>query len=119
MKRFSSFVIAGLLSLAMTLPAFGAVETNADEWAAQSIEIAYEAGFLPEESLQKAKSQITRQEFGKMDVAESLYGREEVENLNASLNNTIFRLRRYLEDSPLPPGRYLVLGGVEFRWSGR
>ncbi len=68
MKRFSSFVIAGLLSLAMTLPAFGAVETNADEWAAQSIEIAYEAGFLPEESLQKAKSQITRQEFGKMAV---------------------------------------------------
>ena len=46
-----------------------------------------------------------------MDVAESLYGREEVENLNASLNNTIFRLRRYLEDSPLPTGRYLVLGG--------
>lgn len=68
MKRFSSFVIAGLFSLAMTLPVFGAVETNADEWAVQSIEIAYEAGFLPEEGLQKAKSQITRREFGKMAV---------------------------------------------------
>lgn len=68
MKRFSSFVIAGLFSLAMVFPVFGAVETNADEWAVQSIEIAYEAGFLPEESLQKAKSQITRQEFGRMAV---------------------------------------------------
>lgn len=68
MKRFSSLVFAGLLSLTMALPVFGAVETNADEWAVQSIEIAYEAGFLPEESLQKAKSQITRQEFGRMAV---------------------------------------------------
>lgn len=68
MKRFSGFVIALLLCLGMVFPAFGAVETNADEWAAQSIEIAYEAGFLPEESLQKAKSQITRREFGKMAV---------------------------------------------------
>lgn len=68
MKRFSGFVIALLLCLNIAVPAFGAVETNADEWAAQSIEIAYEAGFLPEESLQKAKSQITRREFGKMAV---------------------------------------------------
>ncbi len=51
------------------------------------------------------------QGFSKMDIAESLYGREEVENPNASLNNTIFRLRRYLEESPLPPGGYLTLWG--------
>lgn len=38
-----------------------------------------------------------------------LYGREEVEIPNASLNNTIFRLRKYLEASRLPPGDYLTL----------
>ncbi len=49
------------------------------------------------------------QGFSKRDIAGSLYGREEVEDLNASLNNTIFRLRRYLEASPLPSGDYLLL----------
>lgn len=56
------------------------------------------------------------QDFSKREVAETLYKWEEVENLNASLNNTIFRLRKYLEASPLPPGNYLVLqaGGLHF-----
>ena len=49
--------------------------------------------------------------FGKGDVMNFLYGREEVEDPNASLNNTIFRLRKYLETSPLPPGDYLILNG--------
>ena len=49
------------------------------------------------------------QGFGKREIADSLYGRGEVEDLNASLNNTIFRLRNYLKTSPLPPGEYLVL----------
>ncbi len=58
------------------------------------------------------------QGFSKMDIAESLYGREEVENPNASLNNTIFRLRRYLEESPLPPGGYLTLWGGVISFAG-
>lgn len=61
------------------------------------------------------------QGFSKSYIAESLYEREAVEDSNASLNNTIFRLRKYLEASPLPSGDYLHLkegvlsfgGGVE------
>lgn len=48
-------------------------------------------------------------EFNKKEIVESLYDCEEVENANASLNNTIFRLRKYLQNSLLPPGEYLVL----------
>lgn len=47
--------------------------------------------------------------FDKRDIMEFLYGWEKVEDPNASLNNTIFRLRKYLEASPLPPGNYLIL----------
>ena len=47
--------------------------------------------------------------FSKKSIAGILYGQEKVENTNASLNNTIFRLRRYLKESPLPPGEYLIL----------
>ena len=49
------------------------------------------------------------QGFSKKSVEEILYGCAEVENANASLNNTIFRLRKYLKSSPLPPGEYLTL----------
>lgn len=49
------------------------------------------------------------QGFDKKDIMGFLYGWEEVEDPNASLNNTIFRLRKYLEASPLPPGDYLIL----------
>ena len=45
----------------------------------------------------------------KREAALLLYGRDGAENLNAAMNNTIFRLRRYLEKSPLPPGEYLSL----------
>lgn len=58
------------------------------------------------------------QGFGKKDVAEILYGREDVENVNASLNNTIFRLRKYLKKSPLPPGEYLLLDEGILRFGG-
>ena len=44
------------------------------------------------------------QGFGKGEIMDFLYDREEVEEPNASLNNTIFRLRKYLAASPLPPG---------------
>lgn len=58
------------------------------------------------------------QEFNKRDIAVSLYGQDEVEDTNASLNNTIFRLRKYLESSPLPPGDYLVLNDGVMRFDG-
>lgn len=58
------------------------------------------------------------QEFSKKDVAEILYGREEVEDANASLNNTIFRLRKYLKESSLPAGEYLILKDGVLRFGG-
>lgn len=54
--------------------------------------------------------------FNKKDIAEALYGSEQVEDINASLNNTIFRLRKYLKSSPLPPGEYLILSGGLLRF---
>ena len=59
------------------------------------------------------------QEFSKRDIAGSLYGQEEVEDPNASLNNTIFRLRRYLELSPLPSGDLKMQHGNLSRNRGR
>ena len=59
------------------------------------------------------------QGFSKKRIAEILYGREEVENPNASLNNTIFRLREYLKESPLPPGEYLILHDGVLRFAGK
>lgn len=58
------------------------------------------------------------QGFDKSDIAKSLYGWDEVEDTNASLNNTIFRLRKYLETSPLPPGEYLQLSEGVLRFDG-
>lgn len=46
----------------------------------------------------------------KREAALSLYGADGAEDLNATMNNTLFRLRRYLARSPLPPGEYLLLG---------
>ena len=59
------------------------------------------------------------QGFGKGDIMGFLYGREEVEDPNASLNNTIFRLRKYLEASPLPTGNYLILNEGMLRFDGK
>lgn len=59
------------------------------------------------------------QGFGKRDIMGFLYGREEVEEPNASLNNTIFRLRKYLEVSPLPSGDYLILNEGVLRFDGK
>lgn len=58
------------------------------------------------------------QGFSKKGIAEAFYGDEEVENANASLNNTIFRLRKYLKESPLPPGEYLSLKNGVLRFDG-
>lgn len=51
------------------------------------------------------------QGFSKRNIAEAFYDWDKVEDPNASLNNMIFRLRKYLEASPLPPGEYLFLNG--------
>lgn len=48
-------------------------------------------------------------DFSKRQVMENLYGQDTVEDMNASLNNTIFRLRKYLRESPLPAAEYLVV----------
>lgn len=58
------------------------------------------------------------QELSKERIAEDLYEREKVEDLNASLNNTIFRLRKYLKESPLPPGEYVILEAGAVRFGG-
>lgn len=58
------------------------------------------------------------QGFSKSAIAESLYGWDEVEDPNASLNNTIFRLRKYLETTSLPPGEYLLLESGVLRFGG-
>lgn len=58
------------------------------------------------------------QSFSKSAIAEILYGWDEVEDPNASLNNTIFRLRKYLETTSLPPGEYLLLESGALRFGG-
>ncbi len=49
------------------------------------------------------------QGVSKRNIVEVLYNWDKVGNPNASLNNTIFRLRKYFEESPLPSGEYLYL----------
>lgn len=49
-------------------------------------------------------------QFSKQEIMRCLYGHESVEDANATLNNTVFRLRRCLEASLLPPGEYLTVG---------
>lgn len=58
------------------------------------------------------------QGFSKRSIAEVLYKPGEVEDTNASLNNTIFRLRKYLETSPLPHGNYVCLNAGVLRFGG-
>lgn len=45
-----------------------------------------------------------------------LYGREEVENRNGSLNNTIFRLRKSLRNAGLPESNYIIIQNGICRW---
>ena len=52
----------------------------------------------------------------KAALIEALYGREEVENKNGSLNNTIFRLRKQLKASRLPASSYVLIQGGICRW---
>lgn len=63
MKRFAAILLAGILSLAVAIPSFAAVNTNADFWAVDSMEYAYEEGLITEAELQKATSPMSREEF--------------------------------------------------------
>ncbi len=58
------------------------------------------------------------EDFSKQTIAQNIYESGEVEDPNASLNNTIFRLRKYLEESPLPAGIYLTVGDGVIRFDG-
>lgn len=58
------------------------------------------------------------QGFSKRNIAEAFYDWDKVEDPNASLNNMIFRLRKYLEASPLPAGEYLILNGGVLYFGG-
>lgn len=55
----------------------------------------------------------------KASLIDALYGREDVENRNGSLNNTIFRLRKQLKGSGLPEDNYITISGGMCYWSGK
>lgn len=54
--------------------------------------------------------------IAKANLIDGLYGHEDVENKNGSLNNTLFRLRRQLQDSGLPESRYIIIEKGMCRW---
>ncbi len=54
--------------------------------------------------------------IAKTTLMDALYGREEVENKNGSLNNTIFRLRKQLKAAGLPDSSYILIQGGICRW---
>lgn len=53
----------------------------------------------------------------KGSLVQYLYGRDEVENGNSSLNNTIFRLRKLLESAGLPKDNYITVQNGMCRWN--
>ena len=55
----------------------------------------------------------------KASLIDALYGREDVENRNGSLNNTIFRLRKQLLGSGLPKDNYITITGGMCYWTGK
>ncbi len=54
--------------------------------------------------------------IAKTSLADALYGREEVENKNGSLNNTIFRLKKQLKAAGFPEANYVVIKRGMCRW---
>lgn len=48
-----------------------------------------------------------RRQIEKSRLIEILYGNEPIENMNLTLNNTIFRLRKQLAKTSLPPNQYI------------
>lgn len=59
-----------------------------------------------------------KQGISKAALVDALYGQEEIENRNATLNNTIFRLRRQLALAGLPKDTYLEVRSGMCRWNG-
>ena len=57
--------------------------------------------------------------IAKASLIEALYGREDVENRNGSLNNTIFRLRKQLKGSGLAEDNYVTITGGMCYWTGK
>ena len=57
--------------------------------------------------------------IAKASLIEALYGREDVENRNGSLNNTIFRLRKQLRNSELREDDYITISGGMCYWTGK
>lgn len=53
----------------------------------------------------------------KGSLIQYLYGRDEVENGNSSLNNTLFRLRKLLESAGLPKDNYITVQNGMCRWN--
>ena len=91
-----------------------------------SFSVYYEGQLIPFEKHVSAKFlqlfQILLLNVGskvsKSSLVQELYGREEVENSNGSLNNTIFRLRKFLENSSLPKDQYVIVQDGYCCWSG-
>ena len=54
--------------------------------------------------------------IAKTSLADALYGREEVENKNGSLNNTIFRLKKQIKAAGFPDANYVVIKRGMCRW---
>ena len=54
--------------------------------------------------------------ISKSGLIDALYGREEVENKNNSLNNTIFRLRKQLKAAGLPQSNYIIIQSGMCTW---
>ena len=57
-----------------------------------------------------------RDGVAKTGLIDALYGREDVENKNGSLNNTIFRLRKQLKAQGLPESSYITIQGGVCQW---
>lgn len=57
--------------------------------------------------------------ISKASLIDALYGRDEVENKNASLNNTIFRLRKQLRAAGLPDSNYINIRAGTCKWDDK
>lgn len=61
----------------------------------------------------------TEDGISKASLIDGLYGREDVENRNGSLNNTLFRLRKQLGAAGLPESNYIEIQKGMCRWDSR
>lgn len=52
-------------------------------------------------------------------LQEALYGNGKVSDRTNNLKQTVFRLRKMIEESILPPGQYIVIKKSRYYWSGQ